>query len=82
MHPLHEQMRQSRRQFFTSASGGIGLLALASMLRDDGLLADEAGRSDPLAPRAYSLVIRCEATCYERERGDIEVVTGSWTIDP
>ncbi len=50
MHPAPESpLWQSRRQFLTSSSSGIGLLALASMLRQDGLLADEP--SNPLAPR-------------------------------
>jgi hypothetical protein len=57
MHPIHDAMLRSRRDFLTSASSGVGLLALASMLRADGLLAAEAeGEGDaargPLAPKA------------------------------
>ncbi len=53
MHPFHESALQSRRDFLTSSSSGIGLAALASLLRDDGLLAAEAGAAvDPLAPKA------------------------------
>jgi hypothetical protein len=48
MSPFREFAVQSRRDFLTSGSSGIGLLALAALLRDDGLLAAE---SDPLAPR-------------------------------
>src|SRR5262245_39985766 len=55
MDPIQEHIRQSRRDFLTSAASGIGLLALASLLRDEGLLAaDVAPRADvtnPLAPR-------------------------------
>jgi hypothetical protein len=53
MYPNHEYLRQSRRDFLTSSTSGIGLLALASMLRDDGLLAGEAhsDSADPLTPK-------------------------------
>jgi uncharacterized protein (DUF1501 family) len=42
---------ESRRHFLTSGASGIGLLALASLLRDDGLLAAEARPANPLAPK-------------------------------
>ena len=41
-----------RRQFFTSSASGLGALALASLLRQDGLLADDERSTDPLAPKA------------------------------
>ena len=45
-----------RRQFLTSSASGLGMLALASLLRDDGLLAadaEQAGQpANPLAPKA------------------------------
>src|SRR5262245_50774568 len=47
MYP-HEHLLQSRRAFLATSASGIGTLALASLLRDDGLLAGEA---NPLAPR-------------------------------
>ena len=37
----------TRRHFLTSSASGVGLAALASLLRDDGLLASEP--ADPLA---------------------------------
>jgi hypothetical protein len=42
----------SRRRFLGQAANGVGLLALASLLRDDGLLAAGAGglSADPLSP--------------------------------
>jgi hypothetical protein len=40
----------SRRELLARAGSGFGLLGLASLLRDDGLLAQEV--RDPLAPRA------------------------------
>src|SRR5438874_5420045 len=48
MNPLHDSCRCSRREFFTTAAGGIGGLALAT------LLAEEASGRDtknPLAPK-------------------------------
>src|SRR5437773_12060228 len=41
----------SRRDFLHNAGGGFGLIALASMLKEQGLLADEPARN-PLAPRS------------------------------
>ena len=51
MHPLDKAIHLTRRDFFTSAASGLGLLALSSMLQRDGLLAAPAP-SDPLAPKA------------------------------
>ncbi|GIW79310.1 MAG: sulfatase [Gemmatales bacterium] len=52
MHPLPGYIQQTRREFLTSASSGIGLLALSSLLRDEGLLAAEAENIvNPLAPK-------------------------------
>jgi hypothetical protein len=54
MLPRLEYLRQSRRDFLTSSANGVGLLALASLLREDGLLAAEASVDavNPLAPKA------------------------------
>src|SRR5438128_2320737 len=43
----------SRRSFLGNAANGVGMLALASMLRDEGLLAatDDERSLNPLAPR-------------------------------
>src|SRR5262245_21539626 len=49
MHPAHEQLLQSRRDFLATKASGLGTLAVASLLRDEGLLA--AGAADPLAPK-------------------------------
>jgi hypothetical protein len=40
----------TRRDFLARAGGGAGLLALASLLSDDGLLAAQGGPSSPRAP--------------------------------
>src|SRR5215207_2083963 len=62
MHPLHQAVDQTRRQFFTSTASGLGLLALSSMLQQDGLLAAEPSRaeSDPLLPRPPHFVPRAK----------------------
>jgi hypothetical protein len=52
MHPFHEYLTQSRREFLTTSASGIGTLALASLLHDDGLLAAE---SDPRATNPLAL---------------------------
>lgn len=51
--PLEKQIDLARRQFFTSSASGIGLLALASLLREHGAMADESvdRAHDPLAPK-------------------------------
>jgi len=43
----------TRRELLSAAGGGAGLLGLATLLRDEGLLAADAGRAalDPLAPK-------------------------------
>ncbi len=48
MHPLEEHRLQSRRNFLATSASGAGLAALASLLKDDGLL---AAAPDPLTPR-------------------------------
>jgi hypothetical protein len=59
MHPIHEYALQSRRHFLTSSASGVGLLALASMLKDDGLLAAEA--DNPLTPRRSHFPAKAKA---------------------
>ena len=60
MSTLHDYIRQSRRDFLTSSASGVGLLALASMLRQDGLLADDDGpaltRAPHFAPKATACI--------------------------
>src|ERR671931_677928 len=48
-HPAHEQLLQARRDFLATSASGIGTLAVAALLRDEGLLAAEP--ANPLAPR-------------------------------
>ena len=43
--------QQARRQFLFSSACSVGGLALASLLKDDGLLADDNTSTNPLAPK-------------------------------
>ncbi|MCB1076316.1 MAG: DUF1501 domain-containing protein [Verrucomicrobiae bacterium] len=52
MTPMFPTDPLSRRGFFTSAASGLGTVALASMLRDDGLLGAESGARPHFAPKA------------------------------
>src|SRR5262245_39223459 len=65
MDPIQEHIRQSRRDFLTSRASGIGLLALASMLRDEGLLAADAETkhdvTNPLAPKSPHFPAKAKA---------------------
>src|SRR4249919_3190287 len=49
MHPFQSGIIQSRRNFLATGASGIGTLALASLLGEEGLLASEA--ANPLAAR-------------------------------
>ena len=55
MNPLRDHLLRTRRKFLADAAGGIGTLALATALADDGLLAAGAERppkaEGPMAPR-------------------------------
>jgi len=51
MHPHHESLLQNRRNFLTTSANGVGLLALASALQQDGRLSGAPTNSDPMAPR-------------------------------
>src|SRR6187399_959329 len=60
MKPTSPVIPQSRRDFLTSTASGIGLLALASMFGEEGLLAAEATPSAAslphFAPKATSCI--------------------------
>src|SRR5262245_59796056 len=62
-HPIHEHVSQSRRNVLASSASGIGALALASLLRDDGVLAQEPPRdpANPLAPRPPHFAAKAKA---------------------
>ena len=58
MHPIHERRVQSRRNFLATSASGLGTLAVASLLRDDGLLAAEA---NPLTARVAQFAPKAKA---------------------
>ena len=49
MDPIQSQLEQTRRNFLATSASGLGGVALASLLAEDGLLANEF--ANPLAPR-------------------------------
>jgi hypothetical protein len=51
MHPLADFARLSRREFFTTAAGGLGGLALAALLAQDGVAVEPTRDKNPLAPK-------------------------------
>ncbi len=51
MNPLAHSIHLTRRNFFTTAASGLGMLALGSMLEGDGLFAAPAAPADPLLPK-------------------------------
>jgi hypothetical protein len=52
---MNELIQMTRRDFLATSASGIGTLALATLLAENGLLAAEAKRThapeNPLAPR-------------------------------
>src|SRR5262245_34480858 len=57
MHPLDERHLLDRRRFLTSTANGVGLLALASLLSEDGRAAAEVfGRGPHFAPKAKNCI--------------------------
>ncbi|MBN9521409.1 DUF1501 domain-containing protein [bacterium] len=51
MPPATEAAIRSRRDFLATSANGVGLLALASMLADDGRLVADPAPASPLAPK-------------------------------
>jgi uncharacterized protein (DUF1501 family) len=61
MQDVQEFVTLARRQFLTSTSCGIGLAAMASLFKDNGLLAAELSRAnDPLSPRPAHFAARAK----------------------
>jgi hypothetical protein len=57
MHPFAERLQQSRRDFLTTSASGVGLLALASLLQQDGALRAAEGAVKPhFAPKAKNCI--------------------------
>src|SRR5262245_44285606 len=68
MRLIHANSCHSRRRFLGNAANGVGMLALASLLRDEGLLASEeadaVGAANPLAPRLPHFAPKAKACIY------------------
>jgi hypothetical protein len=81
MHPIQEVMHRSRRDFLTGSASGVGLVALASMLADQGALASPisppsatARQDDPLAPRPPHFPAKAKACiCIYLEGGPSQI---------
>ena len=58
MHPLEQSRLQARRNFLATSASGVGTLALASLLQQDGLLAADGS---PLAVRAPHFAPKAKA---------------------
>ena len=58
MHPAEDRARQSRRDFLTTSANGVGLLALASLLAEDGRLTANPGVDTPGSPLGSPLAVR------------------------
>jgi hypothetical protein len=60
-----DHYQESRRQFFTSSASGLGMLALASLLHRDGLLASDVSSSaNPLAPKSPHFAPQAKACIF------------------
>src|SRR5438876_5841949 len=61
----HVPLLTSRRDFLCRAGGGFGALALACLLRQDGVRADEEpADADPLAPKPPQFQARAKAVIF------------------
>src|SRR5215204_5736197 len=54
MHPLEASLLQSRRNFLATSANGVGLVALASLLAEDGRLS--AAQMPHFAPKAKNCI--------------------------
>ncbi|HEY3969112.1 MAG TPA: DUF1501 domain-containing protein [Planctomycetaceae bacterium] len=64
---FNDNSEHSRRSFLANTANGAGMLALASLLKDDGLLANDGtvdAAVDPLAPRPAHFAPKAKACIY------------------
>ncbi len=59
--PSDDPIRRSRRDFLTSTASGVGLVALASMLKSEGLLASEVDASGPISAKLPHFAAKAKA---------------------
>lgn len=68
MDSMREYVLRTRRDFLTTSASGLGMLALASMLQQDGLLASSpeaaADGSNPLAPKPPHFAPKAKACIF------------------
>lgn len=65
MHPEHEALLNlTRREFFSRSGFSIGAMALASLLANDSLAANEASGGNPLAAKAPHFAPRAKHVIY------------------
>src|SRR4051812_41291558 len=67
MHPVEALIQRSRREFLTTCASGVGGLALATLLAQDGVLAAEAesaAAENPLAPRMPHFAPKAKACIF------------------
>jgi hypothetical protein len=70
LHNPHTAPTIARRQFLTSSASGLGMLALASLLQRDGLLAADATSSNnPLAPKSPHFAPQAKACIFFMPEG-------------
>ncbi len=69
MHPIREYYEQTRRHFLTTTASGLGGLALASMLKDDGLMAAPQEIENPLAPKPTHFAPKAKACIFLFQAG-------------
>jgi hypothetical protein len=60
---MNQRLPLARRQFFTSSASGLGALALASLLQQDGILAADRS-ANPLAPKAPHFAPRAKSCIF------------------
>ena len=61
MSPFEQHLTQTRRDFLATSSCGLGTLALASLLKQDGLLAEDASiPANPLSTRVSHFAPKAE----------------------
>lgn len=62
MHPIEERIQQSRRDFLTTAAGGIGGMALTALMHREGRAATE--HRNPLSPKAHHTTPKAKACIF------------------
>lgn len=67
----------------TTEEGLRGERIVFTVTQDDGGLTtfDQTALVNPLTTEIYRLFLKCEAHCYEANRGEIDDIVDSWTIE-